>query len=129
MKQFNLLGTKGRKINVSFKSTLRLFVMVVMLLATALQVNAQSMYVATKNNVSTFYYDDEYPNRHGTTIDFSHKCDISATIAVFDASFAAARPTSTCQWFYNCRNLKEIRGLENLNTSEVRYVTNVSWLQ
>ena len=39
---------------------------------------------------------------------------------VFDASFANARPTNTCEWFNECQKLEEIIGIENLNTSEVK---------
>ena len=39
--------------------------------------------------------------------------------AVFDASFKDFRPTATDRWFLYFPNLKEIKGLENLNTSEV----------
>ena len=39
---------------------------------------------------------------------------------VFDASFANARPTNTCEWFNECQRLEEIIGIENLNTSEVK---------
>ena len=38
---------------------------------------------------------------------------------VFDASFADARPTSCCQWFWYCTNLATIEGIENLNTENV----------
>ena len=38
---------------------------------------------------------------------------------VFDPSFAGARPTSTCYWFYELRNLESITGMSYLNTSEV----------
>ena len=38
---------------------------------------------------------------------------------VFDASFANIRPTSCHRWFYECRNLTEIKGIENLNTENV----------
>ena len=41
------------------------------------------------------------------------------TKAVFDASFASARPTSTRNWFLACSSVTEIEGLEYLNTSEV----------
>ncbi len=41
---------------------------------------------------------------------------------VFDASFANARPTSCVVWFYECENLTEIEGIENLNTSNVTYM-------
>ena len=38
---------------------------------------------------------------------------------VFDASFAKARPTSCCFWFYKCENLTKIEDIENLNTQNV----------
>ena len=41
---------------------------------------------------------------------------------VFDASFANIRPTSCHRWFYECRNLTEIKGIENLNTENVTYM-------
>ncbi len=42
------------------------------------------------------------------------------THAVVDSSFAAARPTSCCYWFYALRNITQITGLEHLNTSQVK---------
>ena len=44
---------------------------------------------------------------------------------VFDPSFADARPTTTYNWFSDMAYLKEIRGLEYLNTSEV---TNMKYM-
>ena len=44
---------------------------------------------------------------------------------VFDASFAAARPTSCCCWFAGCMELKTIEGIEYLNTENV---TDLSWM-
>ena len=41
------------------------------------------------------------------------------TKAVFDASFAKVRPTTTYKWFSRCRSLEEIQGIEYLNTSNV----------
>ena len=38
---------------------------------------------------------------------------------VFDASFANARPTTCYNWFYECKNLATIEGIENLNTEKV----------
>ena len=38
---------------------------------------------------------------------------------VFDPSFANARPTTTCDWFYYMSNLQSITGMSYLNTSEV----------
>ena len=38
---------------------------------------------------------------------------------VFDASFAIARPTTCNTWFSGCKNLTDIKGIENLNTEKV----------
>lgn len=38
---------------------------------------------------------------------------------VFDASFANFKPTSCKEWFNHCANLKEIKGIEYLNTENV----------
>ena len=38
---------------------------------------------------------------------------------VFDASYAEARPTSTAYWFSGAKHLKQVVGLEYLNTSNV----------
>ena len=38
---------------------------------------------------------------------------------VFDASFANARPTSCCEWFFGCTDLTTIEGIEYLNTENV----------
>ena len=44
----------------------------------------------------------------------------SITKVVFDPSFANARPTSCCSWFYNMTNLTTITGMQYyLNTSQV----------
>lgn len=41
------------------------------------------------------------------------------TKVVFDSSFAEARPTTGFNWFYGCKNLEIVEGIENLNTSEM----------
>ena len=38
---------------------------------------------------------------------------------VFDASFANARPTSCYKWFYGCKDLTTIKGIQYLNTENV----------
>lgn len=47
----------------------------------------------------------------------------NVTTVVFDKSFAAARPTTCRSWFNNFSQLTEIKGIKNLNTSEVRYMS------
>ena len=81
----------------------------------------------------TFYFDSWRSTRAGTLYDLSAMqtdkgCSFPAwtgthtspdetiTRAVFDASFKNFRPTTTRQWFSCCHGLKEIIGMENLNT-------------
>ena len=84
---------------------------------------------STDNTMLTFYYDNLKSSRTGTiyslntgyaspdwTNDGSYQY---VTTVVFDASFANARPTSTCSWFYGMGELSTITGIEYLNTSEV----------
>ena len=114
-----------------------LFAIAIMLMA-ALPTQAQKneAYVVVSDNGATltFYYDMQKSNRKGTvySIDATvHEGMYPAwagttevpnsqiTMAVFDTSFKKYRPKETRCWFYNCRTLKEIKGIENLNTSEV----------
>ena len=67
----------------------------------------------------TFYYDSHMLSRKG--VDIGPRA--TATTAVFDDSFADYEPNSTSEWFKGCSNLKEIKGISNLNTE---YVTNMS---
>ena len=85
----------------------------------------------------TFYYDDQRATRTGTTwgIEETKKergytfpawagtwkvADSVTTHVVFDGSFRDFRPTTTTWWFLNYRALKQIEGLEYLNTLEVK---------
>ncbi len=87
------------------------------------------------NTTLTFYYDSQRSSRTGTTYDLNEGrydtgwdtdgTNASVTKVVFDPSFAGARPTTTCDWFYNMKNLQSITGLSYLNTSEV---TNMNWM-
>ena len=43
----------------------------------------------------------------------------NVNLVVFDASFANARPTSCYKWFQSFYKLKQIEGIENLNTENV----------
>ena len=87
------------------------------------------------NKTLAFYYDSRRSSRSGLTYDMNwgrifpgwnnelrdpETGDIeNVTKVVFDPSFADARPTSTCAWFYLMTNLQTIDGIEYLNTSEV----------
>ena len=87
------------------------------------------------NTTLTFYYDNQRSSRTGTTYDLNEGSNdtgwdtdgtnASVTKVVFDSSFAGARPTTTCDWFYGMRNLESITGMSYLNTSEV---TNMKWM-
>ena len=80
------------------------------------------------NRTMTFYYDDQINNRLGTIYHLNTAGDLpewyvqlldnKCTKAVFDPSFADARPTSTKAWFYRIA-VGSITGMEYLNTSEV----------
>ena len=84
--------------------------------------------ISDEGRVVTFYYDDQKDNRDGIDI-FSYDENAtskvvqnpysSATTAIIDVSFANYRPTDTSWWFFGCKNLSSISGLENLNTSNV----------
>lgn len=56
---------------------------------------------------------------------WSNKDEIkkNVTTVVFDKSFASASPTTCRSWFNGFSQLTEIKGIKNLNTSEVRYMS------
>ena len=86
-------------------------------------------YAVFENQTLTFYYDFERNSRSGKVYELNTDSNFPAwdedgitgivNYAVFDPSFADARPTSTHGWFLGMQFLKSIRGLEYLNTSEV----------
>ena len=87
-------------------------------------------YAVFVNDRLTFYYDEVMSKREGDKYrindlyndDFPYWVVNHAgyiTKVVFDSSFAYARPTSTRLWFGFLRNLQQIEGIKNLNTSEV----------
>ena len=110
------------------------------LLATSQRAQAQTReaYVAQSadKTMLTFYYDALRSTRTGTTWgieetkkegDYTFPAwtawdegDSTTTRVVFDASFRDFRPTTTARWFYYCFEIKQIEGLEFLNTSEVK---------
>ena len=78
------------------------------------------------NRTLTFYYDNQRSSRPGTTYSlpsgnytYPDWGRVNIKHVVFDPSFAAARPTSTHQWFGDYLSIESITGLEYLNTSEV----------
>ena len=123
-----------------------LFALFSFLLATPLSAQAQTReaYVSQSEDETTltFYYDALRATRTGTTWGIaetkkegyipvpawagtSQEVDTTTTRVVFDASFRDFRPTSTAKWFYRCEALKQIEGLEYLNTAEVK---DMSWM-
>ncbi len=76
----------------------------------------------------TFKYEEketlgtnEYELNRGTS--FPAWCDLhksEITKAVFAPSFAEARPTTCTYWFGSCKKLKNIEGIEFLNTEKVK---------
>ena len=123
-----------------------IFVLISVLLATSQRAQAQTLeaYVSQSADKTTltFYYDDQRATRTGKSWGIeetkkegdatfpawagtSDESDSITTRVVFDASFRDFRPTTTAMWFYNSFEIKQIEGLEFLNTSEVK---DMSWM-
>ena len=91
----------------------------------------------SSNTTLTFYYDNQRSSRSGTTYDLNtgttnpgwdtDGTKYNVTKVVFDPSFAGARPTTTCYWFFYMLNLQSITGMEYLNTSEVTNMVFMFW--
>ena len=62
------------------------------------------------DNAPGWYKPDDSGYRYNTNI---------IKKVVFNASFAKARPTSCYKWFYGCKDLTTIEGIEYLNTENV----------
>ena len=124
------------------------FALISFLLATPQRAQAQTReaYVAQSADETTltFYYDALRATRTGTTwgIEETKKegddtfpawagtrdvGDSTTARVVFDASFRDFRPTTTAAWFYHCKALTKIEGLEYLNTSEVKDMSSMFW--
>ncbi|MBF1065360.1 MAG: DUF285 domain-containing protein, partial [Prevotellaceae bacterium] len=116
------------------------FALICLLLATPLSAQAQTReaYVSQSEDETTltFYYDALRATRTGTTWGIeetkkegdipvpawagtSQEENTTTARVMFDASFRDFRPTTTAKWFHYCVALKQIEGLEYLNTSEV----------
>ena len=117
------------------------FALISFLLAPPLSAQAQTReaYVSQSADKTTltFYYDALRATRTGKSwgIEETKKegdytfpawagtwdvTDSTTTRVVFDVSFRNFRPTTTAEWFCNYRELKQVEGLEYLNTSEVK---------
>lgn len=108
----------------------KLFFSFLLALLVPIVAGAQEMYaVYDGEETFTFYYDNERASRSGTAYDLTPEYGFpqwyNATWlgkvmkAVFDASFANAKPTTTSRWFMDFWSMKGIDGIEYLNTSEV----------
>ena len=97
--------------------------------ASAAEVEAYACYTPS-NTTLTFYYDGMRDSRPGTTFDIvssgypawvigTSRVNDQVTTAVFDASFADARPITAEMWFCDMINLTTITGIEYFNTSRV----------
>ena len=91
--------------------------------------------VLSENNTKlTFFYDDQKEVRDGMSVGpFINSTEVawknqreSITTAEFDPSFANCTSiTSTAYWFYECKNMMSISGLQYLKTDNV---TDMSWM-
>ena len=125
-----------------------LFALIGFLLATPQRAQAQTRkaYVAQSADKTTltFYYDALRSTRTGKSWGIEetkregnntfpawagtwYVDDSTTTRVVFDASFRDFRPTTTAWWFCRYRALKQIEGLEYLNTSEVKDMSSMFW--
>ncbi len=77
--------------------------------------------LSTDGTVVTFYYDRQKTERGGIDINNTDSTApyATATIAVFDSSFDAYRPTSTANWFMGCSSLTTITDIGYLHTDDV----------
>ena len=91
----------------------------------------QEMYTEFKDNTLTFYYDNLKSSRTGKVYNmifhveedvgwYKDGNNLKITKAVFDASFANARPTSTSLWFYSLKKMETITNIGYLNTENVK---------
>ena len=112
----------------------RLLLLVLLCALFSLPLSAREAYVVREDqHTLTFYYDNNRKVRSGKTWGITEKSrgskpawvgtdehpDDVVTKVVFDASFKNYRPTTTRYWFLHFEALNTIRGIENLNTSEV----------
>ena len=112
--------------------------MALLLFPQSAQAQRKEAYVVKSSDKKTltFYYDDQKSSRTGTVwgIDETKEEDQETfpawagtmytavpevTTVIFDLSFKNFLPKTTKNWFFNFTNLEEIKGLENLNSSEV----------
>ncbi len=98
-------------------------------LATSARVLAEDdreAYAVLDNGTLTFYCDNQkathsgaMPLNEGNAVPDWHNYADEITTVEFSESFQYARPKTCSYWFFDCQILTEIKGIENLNTSEV----------
>ena len=91
-------------------------------------------WLSSDGKTLTFCYDNIRDEREGETYELNTgsanpewnfdpwNSPLEVTSVVFNSSFANIRPTSTYSWFHNFKNLKEIIGINYLNTSNVTHM-------
>ena len=128
----------NKKLLKNFCAVFLAWFMALLLFPQSAQAQEKEAYVVKSSDQKTltFYYDDQKSSRTGTVwgIEETKKDDdvvfpawsgtnstseSDVTTAVFDLSFKNFLPKTTNSWFCKFTNLEEIKGLENLNTSEV----------
>jgi len=137
----------NKKLLKNFCAVFLTWFMALLLLPQSAQAQEKEAYVVKSSDQKTltFYYDDQKTSRTGTVwgIEETKKDDdvvfpawsgtnstseSDVTTAVFDDSFKNFLPKTTNSWFCKFTNLEEIKGLENLNTSEVTTMSSMFFL-
>ena len=106
------------------------------MLTSAISIKAQEAYAVLSEDLKTltFYYDNEKDSREGMPYTLNYNSYTNTPkwydkygrsmeyieYVIFDNSFSKTKPTSTYEWFLDMTRLKEIQGLQYLNTSEVK---------
>ena len=101
----------------------------------ARRISSKEPYAVFEDGVLTFYCDGERSARSGGTYDIPNEADENSLTTpawlkledlvvkvVFAPSFASARPITLGDWFREFTSLKEIEGMEYLNTSQVLHM-------
>ncbi len=105
-----------------------LLIMLLMMVGLSAWAAESEPYAVYNDGTLTFYYDGLRSSRTGTAYDLTTYQNLepkwlenkgTITKAIFDISFANARPTYTREWFHGCSFMTEIVGINNLNTSNV----------
>ena len=97
------------------------FLALLLLIVVSVAVMAEKeLYAVLSDSTLTIYYDANRASKGGVTEWWNvSNMRIKANEVIFDASVAAARPTSTAKWFCDFYKVTTINGLSYLNTSEV----------